>query len=475
MQFLEVLRNIVLMVVILGVLISLHELGHLIAAKSFHVYCFDYSIGFGPALLHKKKKGAETYFSIRAIPLGGYVSMYGEPGAVPQGMEEPPEERSLNAIHKGKKMVVLSAGVITNFILGLILVAISAFAFPQYYYAYAGYSETVQVEKAGEVSDFTISVNYVAPTFDGLALSYLESVKPEGSKSEDFVLPMWIYGANVNIIDDEVYVYRENGDRLEDFPRVAVYYPTNLIEDRCLEDFIRLYPAAKDKDGNFILPEQPLQDLGIHYVPDVSDANGYLSYSSSNTLNCTFSISPRFALIQEGMKKEDFYRMFKEATYAPNADQIKMTILQDKVSSSGVLIHPIKQWNGWEKGWKVFGEKTGLAITAVGQGVASLFTPGGFQNLSSVVGMTAALSVVTDSGGAANIFFFAGLISINLAFFNLLPFPGLDGWQMLTTTIEGIFRKKIPAKAQGIASMIGLGLLFALGIAVIIKDIIALF
>ena len=46
---------------------------------------------------------------------------------------------------------------------------------------------------------------------------------------------------------------------------------------------------------------------------------------------------------------------------------------------------------------------------------------------------------------------------------------------MLTTTIEGIFRKKIPAKAQGIASMIGLGLLFALGIAVIIKDIIALF
>lgn len=70
--------SVILFVVSLSALISIHELGHLSMAKLFKVYCFEYSIGFGPALLHKRRKGGETYFSIRAIPFGGYVSMFGE-------------------------------------------------------------------------------------------------------------------------------------------------------------------------------------------------------------------------------------------------------------------------------------------------------------------------------------------------------------------------------------------------------------
>jgi regulator of sigma E protease len=61
-----------------------------------------------------------------------------------------------------------------------------------------------------------------------------------------------------------------------------------------------------------------------------------------------------------------------------------------------------------------------------------------------------------------------------LAFFNLLPFPGLDGWQLLVTIIEGITKKKVPAKLQGIMNFIGLGLLIGLALAVTIKDILAL-
>jgi membrane-associated protease RseP (regulator of RpoE activity) len=52
--------------------------------------------------------------------------------------------------------------------------------------------------------------------------------------------------------------------------------------------------------------------------------------------------------------------------------------------------------------------------------------------------MTAAVGTYSAMGGAAAIFLYAGLISINLAIFNLLPFPGLDGWQILVTLIEGI-------------------------------------
>jgi regulator of sigma E protease len=68
-----------------------------------------------------------------------------------------------------------------------------------------------------------------------------------------------------------------------------------------------------------------------------------------------------------------------------------------------------------------------------------------------------------------------GLISVNLAIFNLLPFPGLDGWQLLVTAIEGISRKKVPTKVKSIISAVGLVLLFGLMIFITIKDILGLF
>lgn len=61
--------------IIIGLSISLHELGHLVAAKKAGVLCYDYSVGFGP-IIYKKQKG-ETQYSIRAIPLGGFVQMAG--------------------------------------------------------------------------------------------------------------------------------------------------------------------------------------------------------------------------------------------------------------------------------------------------------------------------------------------------------------------------------------------------------------
>ncbi len=62
-------------VIIIGLSISLHELGHLVAAKKAGVLCYDYSVGFGP-IIYKKQKG-ETQYSIRAIPIGGFVQMAG--------------------------------------------------------------------------------------------------------------------------------------------------------------------------------------------------------------------------------------------------------------------------------------------------------------------------------------------------------------------------------------------------------------
>ena len=72
----SILLGILAFVVLLSVIIIIHELGHLITAKKFGVYCHEFSIGMGPRLWHHKFK--ETTLSLRAIPFGGYVMMAGE-------------------------------------------------------------------------------------------------------------------------------------------------------------------------------------------------------------------------------------------------------------------------------------------------------------------------------------------------------------------------------------------------------------
>ena len=65
------LLSILLFLIALGVLITIHEFGHFIAAKSFKVYCTDFSIGFGPKILKIKRKKGETTFSLGILPFGG--------------------------------------------------------------------------------------------------------------------------------------------------------------------------------------------------------------------------------------------------------------------------------------------------------------------------------------------------------------------------------------------------------------------
>ena len=104
----------------LTVIICLHELGHLIAAKIFGVYCYEYSFGMGPVLF--QKKGKETTYSIRAIPVGGFVSMAGETdGDEVYPDVTVPKGRRLTDQKPWKKIIIMLAGVLMNFILAWII------------------------------------------------------------------------------------------------------------------------------------------------------------------------------------------------------------------------------------------------------------------------------------------------------------------------------------------------------------------
>ena len=76
MEFLWVLLGIIVFIFVMGLLVLVHEGGHFLMAKKAGILCYEFSIGMGP-VIYQKKKG-ETVYSIRAFPIGGYVSMAGE-------------------------------------------------------------------------------------------------------------------------------------------------------------------------------------------------------------------------------------------------------------------------------------------------------------------------------------------------------------------------------------------------------------
>ena len=127
---LNTILNIIVLLLSLSVLVCLHELGHLLVAKAFKVYCAEYSIGMGPLLFKIKKPGQETQFSIRALPIGGFVAMAGEGSEEIEEFKDVPKERFLTNINRGKRALIMVAGVFVNFILSLILFFGSGLASP---------------------------------------------------------------------------------------------------------------------------------------------------------------------------------------------------------------------------------------------------------------------------------------------------------------------------------------------------------
>lgn len=102
-------------ILIFGVLIAVHELGHFLAAKLCGVRVNEFSIGMGP-LVWQKEKG-ETRYSLRALPVGGYCAMEGED-------EDTGDDRSFVRQGFWKKLVILAAGSFMNFLTGVMILLV---------------------------------------------------------------------------------------------------------------------------------------------------------------------------------------------------------------------------------------------------------------------------------------------------------------------------------------------------------------
>lgn len=106
---------IIVGILLFGLLIAVHEGGHFLAAKRLDVQVNEFSIGMGPAIFSRQK--GETLYSLRAFPIGGYCAMEGED-------EDSKNPRAFSRKAAWRKLIILAAGSVMNFVAGFVLVAI---------------------------------------------------------------------------------------------------------------------------------------------------------------------------------------------------------------------------------------------------------------------------------------------------------------------------------------------------------------
>ncbi len=418
MDFLFNFLYILLFVLCLSILIIVHELGHFTMAKAFRVYCLEFSIGFGPKLFSFKRKNAETRFSLRSIPFGGYVSMVGEGTETPEGVSID-DSRNFSKIKKWKRSIILVAGVTMNALLALLVFFVSETCFMQTSISasHLVVSETSIAGNAGLASDNLIHLD--GETFGEDAPIYV-------------VDKTTAYFTHFDVITEE-----------------STNVPVIVVLSRSMSSYSQL--NWKDY----------LHYLDPEVIGDANNLEDYLVPIAEDVVSVTFNI----------LKYNDPEN--SEAGTAPIEIVLEAKTSRDSpkryFEDIGLSFYSHKYRNTFAQAngntWRLMGESS----IAIFKGLGSLFTSP--QSVGGIIAVGFVTTSTLQNFGLVSFLQLWGLISINLAIINLLPFPGLDGWQIFVLIFESIARKEIPSKVKNIVSTVGIIALFALMFVLLIKDV----
>ncbi len=398
-------------------MIMIHELGHYTAGKLLKFKINEFSIGFGKAIFTKKKKDGEV-FSLRMIPLGGYCSFEGE------DEDKKDVEGAFNSQKPWKRLIVLFMGAFFNFLSALIFSIIFLMAF--------GYADKVQIN----------SVNL-----------------PNGVSSEQ-----WLQKGDVVLAVDGVY--------------------TNLVYDQYFQTLVQDYELDEkftvlvERDGEEV--ELTINKSLWNIESKIDDDFGKIY--SFDGINYNFAIqinNLNYELVQFDTSSKEILKTFNINNKVVEIDNTKIYLLvpentQQDVSTFSLQMCNIGVTTNYYK--YSFFEALGQTFIFCFQWAYKILLIlwqliTGQLALTSLGGTVATVVTIAEATQISfiNLLLLIPLISINLAVFNLLPFPALDGARMVFVGIEWIRGKPINRNVEGMIHFIGLIVLFTF---VVIVDIL---
>ena len=508
--------TVIVTLLIFGALIALHELGHYIAARCFGVGIREYAIGMGPVIW--QKKGKYNKFSLRALPIGGFVDMVGENPSDDMSDPEDAGKVPLNTIAVWKRMIIVLAGPFVNIVLGLLIMSIIVV------FQANLYGTTIERFGGNAISDNNMvyfaekneifeqyDIIYAADgrrvsAEDGLQ-SFLSDIDGASEylvirkNNTDFAYPApyTVLGESFNKLDltsDENFVFLKtdyvNAEGETALQKNDIIYSINGVRINDVEQALELAKADARNDGE-VNEVIIIKRFGTESSPTIITTDtkiGKLSPSVSGALAVGDEIIEvgdtstnvyadlAYGIFNEGIKPTDVtvIRNGKEHT-------VKNVVFY-KGSEKGVIYGQLDFVSADEG--KSFGN---VCYNAVFQPLSSLkMTLGsiadtftgryGVEALSGPVGIGEQIGEVihSDSEGSMEVLFtLIVMITLSLGVCNLLPLPVLDGGRFLIYVIEAVRRKPLPAKVETIIMSVSMFLVLGLMAFVMFKDVIGLF
>lgn len=213
------LLSLLYFVLILGAIVLVHEFGHFIFSKLFGVYVYEFSIGMGPKIFHFKKKDGETEYCIRAIPIGGFVSLAGEDADDNSKIEK---KRKLYSKPVWQRLIIMIAGATFNFLFAFVILFVSALIYGSTSNEpiIANVSEEYPAYTAGiREGDTIVSINKQRVSSWSEVQLYIKASKGEkldivlkdktGTKREVSLIPKEVKDEEGNVTDYVVGISRD--------------------------------------------------------------------------------------------------------------------------------------------------------------------------------------------------------------------------------------------------------------------------
>lgn len=432
----------------LGLIVLIHETGHLIAARICGVKVEAFSVGMGPILLHKTIK--DTDYRLSLIPLGGYCEMKGEK-AFSEALESNAKEitgepDSLYGVHPLKRAFIAFMGPFFNVIFAFFaFIIISAIG-------YNYYSTPSKI----------ILANEVYPDFSSPAAE-------AGLKTGDTIYQ----------IDEEPII------NFADISSYVSLHPDEELVFKVLRD---------DKDLTFVVKTELDTETGAgkigvlnwvnplvaEVIPDSSAANMGLSAGATitkvdgepvfNTTDISLLIIGKNSVVMEWEKESNIF----SGTLDLNTGDVGIRFASDRYHTPTYgFFGSIKQ------GFLETIETIGLTFKSIGllfKGVDFTSAVSGPIRITQMIGETAVSGFSASfSTGIVTVLNFLALISISLFIMNLLPIPILDGGLILFALIETISRRKIHPKVLYYIQFIGLAFIAVLFCIALFSDFRYLF
>lgn len=417
------MNTIIAFIFMFGLLVFVHEFGHFIFAKKAGMLVREFAIGFGPKVFSFKK--AETLYTIRLLPLGGYVRVAGEDPEIIELKAGQHIGLEFNSDGKVNKIIVNNKSKHPN-------------------------AHVIEVENAD--LDHRLKI-------DGYEIDEHEKLVFDVDPKAVFVMDE--NETQIAPYDRQFASKTKRQRAMQLFAGPMMNFLLTLVIFVIL-GLLQGIPTENAIIGD-VVENSPAEEAGLQQGDEVVQIDGE-SISSWDEFQGIVQESPEeeltMVVIRNGNEQELSVIPRRLETQDMVIGQVGVQIELEK-SIVKAIPYSVEQTYTWGK----------LIIVNVGKLVTGQFS---IDALSGPVGIYDATDQVVKSG-FMNLLTWTAILSVNLGIMNLLPLPALDGGRLLFVGIEVVRGRPIDPQKEGIVHFIGFALLMLLMIVVTWNDIQRLF